>query len=478
MAQIKNSSEVKANKLFSGIYDFKYVFKDKNFFEVKEGDVLYSRGDKSEYMYLLLRGRIKLKTYENPRLPKIFLISKNEFFGEKELIEKTVRNSSALAEKDSLLFKMSQKDFLKLSTTNKKIMENLKEKKYEEVVAPSRKNEIKDDIFKKILNEPDQKKKPPERKGNGIELKDYSYENPLLELKARDEITDELKMYDEDKDDIVNTDPDLEIDDDGIKWELQESLEDDEKSSVFDEDEETLTEPEIPSEEAEEDVLENFMKIQDQVNTFSDSLDENEENSFSLNEEQETELYSDDDQDTGSAADEDQPDPEHNALILNDYQSDADIDKYVNSDPKPFVFEDDFPKDNFIKAVTKLSSGLTREEIDRLVVDTAVELVNAEQGILYYPDSENKLKGKLVEEDAELVAGAGTIPEKCFLNGQLINIKDVFNDANFNPAVDYISYFHIHSLICMPVSDGEKLKPFCSCLTAGRENFPTPMKIY
>ncbi|RPI66217.1 MAG: hypothetical protein EHM47_17205, partial [Ignavibacteriales bacterium] len=85
MAQIKNPAAIKLNRLFSGIPDVRFNFKDKNYLEVKEGEVIYSKGDKSEYIYLVLNGRIKFKIYENPRQPKVFLVSKNEFFGEKEL---------------------------------------------------------------------------------------------------------------------------------------------------------------------------------------------------------------------------------------------------------------------------------------------------------------------------------------------------------------------------------------------------------
>jgi hypothetical protein len=56
-----------------------FNFKEKNYLELKEGDVVFSRGDKSENMYLLIHGRIKLKTYENPRQPKVYLVSKMNF---------------------------------------------------------------------------------------------------------------------------------------------------------------------------------------------------------------------------------------------------------------------------------------------------------------------------------------------------------------------------------------------------------------
>ena len=425
MAQTKNSAVVKSNRLFSGIYDISFNFKDKNLFDVKEGEVIYSRGDKSEYMYLLISGRVKFKTYENPRQPKVFLVGKNDFFGEKELIDKVSRNSSAVAEKDSTLFRVSHKDFIKISGSNRKIFDNLKEQNYEEVVAPSKRTELKEDIFKRILNETE----VPVKKETGIELRDYSYENPLLEMKARDEITEELKMYsDDDNSDLILTDDDIIIDDDGVTWEFDEGdkKEKDEiegktetaelkqeeiPDEVEEEPGETQESLNLPDEiETEGDILDNFLKIREQVNDFRESL-----------------------QDEDLQFEEPQP-------------------------VEPFVIKPSVPDQGFVSAVEKIISGLEKEETDNLIVQACTELVNAERGILYFPDSSLFLKGRLSEEGTELTAAEDTIPGKCLTDRKLINIKDVFNDPDFNPSLDYISYFHIHSLICLPITDGENVK--------------------
>jgi CRP-like cAMP-binding protein/signal transduction histidine kinase len=396
MAQTKNSTAVKSNRLFSGITGVDFNFKEKNYVELKEGDVVYSRGDKSEYMYLLISGRIKLKTYENPRQPKVYLVSKNEFFGEKELLDKTTRNSSAVAEKHTVLFKIGYKDFFKLYSSNRKIVENLQEKKYEEVVALTRKSELTEDIFKRILNEAE----PVSRKKNGIELRDYSFENPLLEIKAKDEISDALKMYGEDDDENV------------INFDETDTLPDDEDFQI--EEEESIQPEPIAGEQSEEpleNILDDFLKIQEQVNTFSDDL-------------QLTEDFSD-----------------TNTL------------EYVTQKSK-----ENIPDENFIAAVERLSSGIDKLETDKLIVEACSELASAESGILYYPDNNGILKGILNDEEAELTASEGSVPARCLMESKLINIKDVFDDPNFNPAVDYISYFHIHSMICIPVLAEGKIK--------------------
>jgi hypothetical protein len=404
VAQTKNSTVIRSNKLFTGIYDINFNFREKNYLEVKEGDVIYSRGDRSDYVYLLISGRIKLKTYENPRQPKVYLISKNEFFGEKELLEKTTRHSSALAEKDTTLFIINQKDFMKLVSSNRKIMENLKEKKYEEVVAPTRKKEFKEDIFKRIINEPVTKK-------NGIELRDYSYENPLLELKAKDEITEAIKMYEENEEDIINFDEtDVIPGEDNVKWETEEDGDEEETNAA----EEGIEE--IPAEEIPGNIADEFPEVIERVETQSE-----------LPEIGNTSVYSDPDE-----------------TLTNE---------------------------RFIAVVEKLKAGSNKTETDRLIVEACSELINAERGVLFYPDSNNVLKGKLYDEDTELIAGSETIPGKCLREARLINIKDIFNDPNFNPSVDYVSYFHIHSLICLPVTSGGKVKAVLQLFNSFNEEF-------
>ena len=413
MAQIKNSASIKSNRLFTGIPDLNFNFKEKNYLEVKEGEVIFSKGDKSEYVFLVISGRVKFKVYEGLRQTKVFIVSRNEFFGEKELIDKTVRNSSAVAEKTSSLFRINYKDFIKLSSEYRKILSNLNEKRYEEVASPLRNSELKSNIFSRFLNDSE-----TEKMGEGIEIKDYSGENPLLEMKAKDEITEELKMYREESENgEIPGDDDLLVEDKDVRWSLDDD-EDSESSSTGTEliDKEEIKEevPEPAEEESEpaDNIVENFMKIQDQVNILRESLDEAEE---------------------------------------------PDLDE-IPLEVEPFRFKETAPNKSFIAAVEKLSLAVSAEESSRIIVEACTELVNAEHGILYSPDKENVLNGKLFEEDKMVAAGPETIPARCFRESEVINIKDVYNDLNFNPTADYVSFFHIHNLICLPVTDGETIK--------------------
>ena len=101
----KTIESVKANDLFKGL-DFDSLnipFDVKNFIEFKEGDLIYSSGQTSDFAYLLIDGEVKIKLNAIKRL---FFKSPNEFFGETEVLQNEPRNSSAVANKDCLIYKI------------------------------------------------------------------------------------------------------------------------------------------------------------------------------------------------------------------------------------------------------------------------------------------------------------------------------------------------------------------------------------
>ena len=106
MFQNKNLSAVRNNELFKGISDtnLNFNFNPKDFIEIGEGEIIYQSGDSSDYLYLVIEGEIKLKIDGGLSIPFILRKSNNDFFGEKEVQENSVRKSSAVADKNSLLY--------------------------------------------------------------------------------------------------------------------------------------------------------------------------------------------------------------------------------------------------------------------------------------------------------------------------------------------------------------------------------------
>ena len=124
MSSNKTIESIKSNDLFKGL-DFTSLnipFDAKNFLEFKEGDLIYSSGQPSDFVCLIVNGEVKLKLNSIKRL---FFKSPNEFFGESEVLEKTPRSSSALANSDCLIYKIDESLFNKLMSDSPSFSGNL-----------------------------------------------------------------------------------------------------------------------------------------------------------------------------------------------------------------------------------------------------------------------------------------------------------------------------------------------------------------
>ena len=108
---------VQPNSLFSSVSEsyLKSFIKSKNFFTAKEGTLIYSFDDQAKDIYLVIEGEVKIKFCDNRSiLYKTF----SEFFGEKEILEKTKRVSFAIANKDCKLYRIEAEELTNLSKDN------------------------------------------------------------------------------------------------------------------------------------------------------------------------------------------------------------------------------------------------------------------------------------------------------------------------------------------------------------------------
>lgn len=110
MIATKNNNSIFQNILFNGVKNnsLPVNLNGKSYEEFKEGEIIYESGDESNFVYLVISGKIKIK--ENG-VKKLQFKRENEFFGEKEIIKKSDRTSSAMAESDSTVYKISKQDF-------------------------------------------------------------------------------------------------------------------------------------------------------------------------------------------------------------------------------------------------------------------------------------------------------------------------------------------------------------------------------
>ena len=124
MSSSKISENLITNKMFAGVSSETIsIFNDpKSLVELKEGTLIYSTGEPSEFVYLLLRGEIKLKHSIQKRL--IFKF-KDDYFGEHEILEKTNRRTSAVANSDCLLLKIPAALFIDLISKSNELRANI-----------------------------------------------------------------------------------------------------------------------------------------------------------------------------------------------------------------------------------------------------------------------------------------------------------------------------------------------------------------
>jgi CRP-like cAMP-binding protein len=122
---------VQPNLLFNSVSEsiLKSFIKPKNFFIAKEGTLIYSFDDEAKDIYLVIEGEIKIKFCDDR---SIIYKSFSDFFGEKEILEKTNRVSFAIANKDCKLYRIEAEELSSLSkdssvTLNKVFSENCEE---------------------------------------------------------------------------------------------------------------------------------------------------------------------------------------------------------------------------------------------------------------------------------------------------------------------------------------------------------------
>jgi CRP-like cAMP-binding protein len=118
---------VGSNTLFKGVSkDFlKSFIKPKNYFGIKEGTIIYSKGDDSTDLYLIVEGEVKIKFCDKNKVEHRFI---TDFFGEEEIINKDKRLSHAVANHDSILYSIKSEELQNLIQQHSKIGENLNEK--------------------------------------------------------------------------------------------------------------------------------------------------------------------------------------------------------------------------------------------------------------------------------------------------------------------------------------------------------------
>ncbi len=109
-----------------------------------------------------------------------------------------------------------------------------------------------------------------------------------------------------------------------------------------------------------------------------------------------------------------------------------------------------------------LSSVLDRDRLLVLIMDEVTRLMDAERGTLYIVESEkgelwSKIAQKSEIKEIRLKIGVG-IAGHVAKTGEIINIKDAYNDERFDPTTDKKTGYRTRSILCMPIREPVKKK--------------------
>lgn len=120
-----NFKSILRNNLFKGVPDHfvKRFYNLRNFEATKEGTIIYSPQEEASFLYLIVQGEVKIKYTGQKQLINKYLY---DFFGETEIRRSTKRISSAVANTDCMLYKISFDELHTLCSGNITVNRNLK----------------------------------------------------------------------------------------------------------------------------------------------------------------------------------------------------------------------------------------------------------------------------------------------------------------------------------------------------------------
>lgn len=269
----RNNKEIKLNKFFAGVNDsvIDTIFKPEYFKNVSEGDIIYQTGDDADHIYLLLRGDVKIKYPSHHYISnKIF----NDFFGEKELIDKTRRISSAVANSKCLLYLIEKNAFEKLVAKAPATKNNIEtygdiELPVSEAVANGRidlTETAKPVSFRAAPQKNESEDTQPEESEENIDNSSESITETISNIIEQESKNIDLNNSDDEKIEAEGEDEFLNIEFDGLDGvEIEEELDFEDKSEI----EEIVVEQKEPAEQIDiQKLLDVLFVIHNQLTVY------------------------------------------------------------------------------------------------------------------------------------------------------------------------------------------------------------------
>lgn len=414
MFSTKKQSDLYLNKLFSNVDEkkVKFNFLSNNIITINEGEIIFKKDEKSNFIYLILEGEIKLKVPNPPFSPKIVHKYKNEFFGEKELLENKPRVSACVAETDCQLYKISTRELQKLINENRGVRDNL------EMVTISTEGKTLKEIT--------------EEKGTIEEKIDFSkankvhpekpITNPLVENIDSKEITLE---------NIFKTD---EITSEDIFIEKTDKGKPDKQSEI--------------------------KKVETEEKEISKEIIEEKKQTEEIKKEETLPEESTDKKITQQVTEEDQPIEPTKELEPEETEAISEV-KYLQIIDSSLALFKKTNLDDLILEITKQATELV--SADRSV-------------LFFTNEDEKLLKAKIKKDDNGFidlkVPSNKSIVGICALRNKTVIIDDVSSDDRFNPIYDEVFDYKTKNLLIMPITDkDENVFSVLELINSNEENF-------
>lgn len=424
MIATKNNDSIFLNILFNGVknHSFPVNLNGKSFEDFKEGEIIYESGDESNFVYLVISGKVKIK--ENG-IKKLQFRRDNEFFGEKEIIKNTQRTSSAMAEIDSTVYKISKPDFESLLKKVPAIKQNIIDF-----------TNLTEDDFKEnneVVETPSMAKEEFSETAANENNNDQML-NETTEQKNEDKLPDYLKDLDE-FEEIVHDD------------EIREAAVQHEQTDAF-------VEPDAPVEESFNELVVNDTFIESDF--VYESQPEPETNSESIAEDS-----------SGQEAEID--------------------DKIIPiEDELESILEDKISLKNFNMILNQISANQNIDLTVQSILKNFLQLTGSDRGIIFIYDEK---KAELIPEfniggkpEIPSIKISEGIAGKAALSKKLIFIPNPESDARYVGSFDNPFEFPAQNVIYLPLLDNQlDLQGFATLSFNGEtleDNFRRQLKIY
>ena len=407
MFQNKNNSELETNILFEGVSPEQLLSltNPKNIIGKKEGDIIFQKGDPTDQVYLLIEGIVKLK-FTEPDGTNIYIQrSENTFFGETELLEKTQRKSSAVADTDCRMYTFNFNELKALIKANKKILQNL-------------------------------------------------YNNKTIDISEKDFFagTKDLIEHKDDLSDLAKTteklSPYFNVEEKQSGGKAEEIIPANE--NIFD----SIITKEETDEELPDESTESNKEIKEE-----DSIDAN----YSSNPIEDNFSFNDEDIIPGEILT-DEPQKPADTIVSTfeedilketkeDEKEDEEIQAIIERPRADTTFTDYYEK--ILKATQNIFSKLTVDEAADAIAESSAELVNAAGGVLYLVEKDSEeLKAKILSDNSIKdirIKFTDGLQGTAILEKRTIILDNPQKEKNFNPVIEDLTGIKIKNALYYPL---------------------------